>query len=146
MQHPAGNVSSLRCCVRSSGEPERLAGGAFANFPNESVVIKMEQCRGGNHASQDAFDRFYSEMLIEIGERPIGEDQAHVESDQRAAPPKHKAHESADVAVFLNAIAIVDPDERQVLHVVKDFEERNANKNVRSLSRRAVPVARLDLQ
>src|SRR6266487_2845904 len=127
MQQPAGNESSLRCYVRSSGEPERLAGGAFANFPDKSVVIKMEQRRGSNHASQDAFDRFYSEMGIEIGKRSIGENQTDVESDQRAAPPKHKAHESADIAIFLHTVAIVDPDKRKVLHVVKDFEERDAD-------------------
>src|SRR6266550_4779395 len=130
MQHPAGNESSLRCCVRSSGEPERLAGGAFANFPDESVVIKMEQRRGSNHASQDALDRFYSEMGIEISKRSIGKNQTDVESDERAAPPEHKAHESTDVAVFLHTVAIVDPDEREVLHIVEDFEERDANKNV----------------
>src|SRR5207247_10863485 len=28
------------------------------------------------------------------------------------------------------AVAIVDPDQREVLHVVENFEQRNANKNV----------------
>ena len=32
--------------------------------------------------------------------------------------------------VFLNPIAVVDPDQREVLHVVKNFEQRNSDENV----------------
>src|SRR4029079_5463015 len=54
-----------------------------------------------------------------------------IKANQRAAPTEHESHEPANVAVFLDAVAIVDPDQRQVLHVVKHFEQRNPNEDVR---------------
>ena len=70
-------------------------------------------------------------MRVEIRKRAVGENQADIEPNQRAAPPKYKAHEAADVAVLLHTIAVVNPDQREVLHVVKNFEQRNAHQNVR---------------
>src|SRR5438128_1464516 len=131
MYGPAREKTAQRHIGRPTGKPERLTGGAFANFPDKSVVIKMKQRGRRDYTSEDAFDRFYSEMGIEISKRAVGENQADVQSDERAASSKNKAHESADSAVFLHAVAIVDPDEREILHVVENFEERNANKNVR---------------
>src|SRR5206468_12644345 len=61
----------------------------------------------------------------------IGENEADVQSYQRTAPSENKAHEPTDIAVFLHAVAIVDPDEREILHVVEDFEERNTDENIR---------------
>ena len=91
----------------------------------------MKQRRRSDDSGEDAFNGLYSEMGIEIRERAIGENQADVQSNERAAPPKDKAHESADVAILLHPIAVVDPDEREVLHVVEDLEQRDADKNVR---------------
>src|ERR1700724_1540076 len=70
-------------------------------------------------------------MRINVRDRAIGEDQTDVESNERAAPAIHEAHKAADVAVFLDAVAIVDPDKRKVLHVMKNFEQRNADQNCR---------------
>src|SRR5262249_1746286 len=53
-----------------------------------------------------------------------------IEPDERAASSKHETHESADVAVLLHPVSVVDPDKREVLHVVKDFEQRNTYKNI----------------
>ena len=69
-------------------------------------------------------------MRIDKGKRAIGEDEADIKPNQRAAPSEHESHEPADVAVFLDTIAIVDPDERQVLHVVKNFKQRDADEDV----------------
>ncbi|PYJ77069.1 MAG: hypothetical protein DME69_11715 [Verrucomicrobia bacterium] len=91
----------------------------------------MKQRGCGDYASEDAFDRFDPEMGIEISKRAVSENQADVQSDERAASSENKTHEPTDIAVLLHAVAIVDPDEREILHVVEDFEERNANKNVR---------------
>src|SRR6266404_2609304 len=122
MQRPAREKTAQRYIGGSAGEPKGLARGAFPYFPDKSIVIKMEQRGSGDHAGENAFDGVYSEMRIKIRERAIGENQADVEPQQRSAPSKHEAHESADVAVFLHAVAIVDPDEREVLHVVEHFE------------------------
>src|SRR6266576_5811441 len=130
MQSPAWEKAAQRYIGGSAGESKGLARGALANFQDKSIVIEMQQRGGGDYAGENAFDGVYSEMRIKIRERTIGENQAEVEPHQRAAPSKHEAHESADVAVFLHAVAIVDPDEREVLHVVENFEQRNANKNV----------------
>src|SRR6266700_407680 len=131
MYGPAREKTSQRHIGRPTGKPERLTGGAFANFPDKPVVIKMKQRGCGDYASEDAFDRFDPEMGIEISKRAVSENQADVQSDERAASSENKTLESADSAVLLHAVAIVDPDEREILHVVEDFEERNANKNVR---------------
>src|SRR5437899_5254992 len=131
MYGPAREKPAQRHIGRSTGKSKRLTGGAFANFPDKSVVIKMKQRGSGDYASEDAFDRVYSQMGIEIRKRAVGENQADVQSNQRTAPSENEAHEPTDIAVFLHAVAIVDPDEREILHVVENFEERNANKNVR---------------
>src|SRR6266496_4298146 len=130
MQGPAWEKTAQRYIRCPASKPERLSRGALPHFPDKSVVIKMEQGGSGDYAGEDAFDDVYSEMRIEIRERAIGENQADIEPHQRAAASKHKAHESADVAVFFHAVAIVDPDQREVLHVVENFVQRKANKNV----------------
>ena len=91
----------------------------------------MEQRGRCDHASEDAFNSFYPKMRIKITERAIGEDQPDIEPDERAAPSKDEAHESADVAILLHTIAVVYPDEREVLHVVEDFEQCDTYKNIR---------------
>src|SRR5207249_1000617 len=48
-----------------------------------------------------------------------------------AAAPKDKTHESANGWILFYAGAIIDPDQRKILHVVKDFEERDTGKNIR---------------
>ena len=63
-------------------------------------------------------------------ERAIGEDEADVDADQGTAAAKNKPHEAAHRPVLFHTVAIVDPDERKVLHVVENFEERNPGENV----------------
>ncbi len=91
----------------------------------------MEQRGRGDHTGEDAFNGLYPEMGIEITERAIGKDQPDIKPNERTAPSKDEAHESTDVTVLLHSIAVVDPDKREVLHVVEDFEQRNTYKNVR---------------
>src|SRR5262249_52478621 len=118
---PAGEHPSQTHIGGSPRGPEGLSRRALSHFPDKSVVIKDEQRGSGDHAGQDAFDGVDAEIVIDECQRAISEDKAYIQADQRPAPSKHKPHESADVAVLLHAIAIVDPDQRQVLHVVKDF-------------------------
>jgi len=90
----------------------------------------MQQRRGGHHPGENPFDGLHPEMRIDEGNRAVGKDEADIKADQRAAPSEHESHKSPNVAVFLDAVAIVDPDERQVLHVVKNFEQRNPDEDV----------------
>src|ERR1044072_3168456 len=69
-------------------------------------------------------------MRIEITDRAISKDQANIEAHQRAAPSEHEAHESADVAILLHPIPVVDPDKREVLHVMENFKQRNADQDI----------------
>src|SRR5450759_3029246 len=131
MPCPTGQNATQRHISCSTAKTQRLARRTLPNFPDKSIVIKMEQCGSGDYAGENTLNDVDSEMRIEIRKRAIGENEADIESDQRAAPSKHKAHESADVAVFLDAVAIIDPHEREVLHVVENFEQRNADQNVR---------------
>src|SRR5207244_11199773 len=62
---------------------------------------------------------------------PGGEDQAHVKTDHRATAPEHETHKPADRTICLNPFAIIDPNQREVLDIVKYFEQRNADENAR---------------
>src|SRR5438093_3780219 len=116
---PTRNHTAERYVGGSSGEPERLTSRTLANFPDKSVVIKMQERGSGDHTRQDAFNRVDSEMRINEGERAIGENEANVKANQRSAPSEDEPHEPANIAVFLDAVAVVNPNERQVLHVVE---------------------------
>ena len=91
----------------------------------------MQQRGSSHHAGKDALNSVHADMRIDVRYGAIGQNEAYVESHKRTAPSKHETHESADVAVFLNPIAVIDPHKRQVLHVVKNFEQGNSNENVR---------------
>src|SRR6266542_430325 len=107
-----------------------LARGAIAHFPDESVVIKMKKTRRRHYAGEHTLYRLDFETGIEIAKGTVGKNQPDVEPNQRTAPAKNKPHEAADRAVFFHAAAIVNPDQRKVLHIVKQFEQRDARKNV----------------
>src|SRR5215510_1870746 len=127
---PARKHTAERYISSSTSEPERLARGTLANFPDKSVVVKMQQCGSGHHAGKDAFDRVDPEMRIDEGKRAVGENESDIKSNQRSAPSEDEPHKSANVPVFLDTVAIVNPDERQVLHVVENFEQRDPDENV----------------
>ena len=89
----------------------------------------MQERGGRDHAGEQTLDRFNAKMRIEISQRTVSEDQTDVETDERAAPPENKSHEAADRAVFFDTVAIVNPNKRKVLHIVKHFEQRDAHEN-----------------
>src|ERR1051325_10042469 len=91
----------------------------------------MQQRRSGHYAGENAFDHVHSDMRIDEGHRAVGEDEADIEANQRAASSEHEPHEPADVAVFLDAVAIVDPHERQILYVMKHLEQGDSDEDVR---------------
>src|SRR5207248_9145425 len=71
-------------------------------------------------------------MGIEISERAVGKNEAEIESNKRTTATENEAHESADVLILFDAVAIINPDQRKVLHVVKDFEQRDPDEKVRN--------------
>src|SRR5580765_3081799 len=127
---PTGEHTAERYISGSTGKPERLTRRALPNFPDKSVIIKMQQRRSGHYPGENPFDGIHSEMRIDEGNRAVGKDEADIKANQRAAPSEHESHESTNVAVFLDAVAIVNPDERQVLHVVKHLEQRDPDEDV----------------
>src|SRR5439155_26743844 len=46
----------------------------FPYFPNEPIVIKMQERGGGHDAGKHAFDSLDPDTRFEIAERPVGED------------------------------------------------------------------------
>src|SRR6266446_5457484 len=90
----------------------------------------MEEARCRHHPGEYTLDCLDVDTLFKNPERAIGEDKSDVDTNQRTAPSKNKPHETANRAVLFHAIAIVDPDEREVLHIVKNFEQRDPSKNV----------------
>src|SRR5207245_10731388 len=92
MQGPAGQKTARRNICCPAADAERLSSRFLAHFPDESVVIKMEQRRSGHYTSEDAFDYVDIDARLEITQRPVGEDQAHVKPHQRTAAPANEAH------------------------------------------------------
>ncbi len=89
----------------------------------------MQERGSGHHTCKYAFDYVDPNIRLEIAERPVGKDQADVNSNQRATAPEHETHKPTDRAVCLNPLTIVDPNQREVLDIVKHFEQCNANQN-----------------
>ena len=116
--------------ARAASDPKRFARRFLPNFPNKAIIVKMEQARCGNNASEDTLDRLDFKTGVEITERAVGENKTDVQPHQRTAPPKNKTHEPTDGAVLFHPVAIVNPDQGKVLHVMKNFEQRDAGENI----------------
>ena len=56
VQRPARKKTPCRNIRCPAADPERLSGRLLAHFPDESVVIKMEQRRRRHYSGEDAFD------------------------------------------------------------------------------------------
>src|SRR5438105_10963587 len=69
------------------------------------------------------------QMRLVITMRTISEEQPDIKTHQGAATAEHESHETADGSVALDSLAIVNPDQRQVLHVVKHFKQRDAHEH-----------------
>src|SRR5438067_9687853 len=115
---------------RSPGQSQRLPGGTFAHLPNKTVVIEMEQGRSGDDAGEDAFDCVDLELGVKIGKRAVGKNQTEIKTNKRAAASKHKTHKSADAFVFLDPVAIINPNQREVLHIVENLKQGDANEQI----------------
>src|SRR5438309_2751995 len=107
-----------------------FARRAVAYFPDESVVIKMKKTRCRHYAGEHTLHRLDFETGIEISEGTVGKNKPDVQPNQRTASSKNKTHEAADRAVLFHTAAIVNPDEREVLHIVKNLEQRDPRQNV----------------
>ena len=131
VQCPSRQKSAQAHIRGAAFESERLSRRFFANFPDKTVVIKMQKSRRCHDTREHARDGVHSNVGIQIADRAISHDQPDIESDQRSAPAKDETHESADGTVFLHPVPIVDPNNRKVLRVVKNLEERDAGQNIR---------------
>jgi len=90
----------------------------------------MKKTRCCHHAGQHALHSFDLKLGIEIRERTIRKNEPDVQSDQRTASSKNKAHKTTDGTVLFHTAAIINPDQREVLHIVIDFEQGDARQNV----------------
>ena len=90
----------------------------------------MEQRRSGDDAGEDAFDCVDLELGVKIGKRAVGKNQTEIKTNKRAAASKHKTHKSADAFVFLDPVAIINPNQREVLHIVENLKQGDANEQI----------------
>ena len=90
----------------------------------------MEQRRSGNDAGKNAFDGVDLQLRVKVGERAVGKYQTEIKTDERPAASKNKTHKSADAFVFLDPVAIVNPNQGEVLHVVENLKQRDANEQI----------------
>src|SRR5438094_9395087 len=95
----------------SSGQTEILACRAIAHFPDESVVVKMKKTRRRYYTGEHALHRFDLKLGVDISERTISKNKADIQSDQRTASSKNKAHKATDGIVLFHAAAVVNPDQ-----------------------------------
>src|SRR5438105_15746742 len=58
-----------------------------------------------------------------------GGDRTKRRTHERATAREHETHKPADGTVCLNPFTIVEPNQREVLDIVKYFEQCNANEN-----------------
>src|SRR4029453_11489062 len=114
----------------ATSHPKGLARPFLANLPNKTVIIKMEQTGRSDDSGEHARDRVHAEIGIQITDRAVSEHESNVQPHQPSAAAKDETHEAADRTIFLHAVAIVNPNDREVLHVVKNFEERDTGENV----------------
>src|SRR5436853_5840277 len=110
MQHPTRQKLERWRRYGSAGQTEMFARRAIAHFRDESVVIKMKKTRRRYYAGEHTLYRLDFETGIEIAKGIVGKNQPDVETDQRTASSKNKAHKTADGTVLFHTAAIVNPD------------------------------------
>ena len=127
---------------RSSGrmKVERPPGARIANFPDETVIVKMEQSRCRQEGDQNVPHRSRRDTFEKL-EAAKSETKTDVASDKCSAAAKQKRDEPADASLLLDPPSIEHPDNRQVLHVVKNLKHRRPDQQVRRPCVR-VPVER----
>src|SRR2546423_9128552 len=131
MPDPPGPTARCRqSSYPASVDAEHRSRLSFTDFPNESVVIKMEQSRCGDDANENMFDGLNGDTGRRQGDRAVGQNQADIYTDERAATPENETHEPADALIAFDSGAIIDPDNREILHVVENFKERNPDEDV----------------
>src|ERR1700687_2809039 len=90
----------------------------------------MQKAYRRHYTSEHTRHRFQSDGRIQVSDRTVSKDQSDIEPDQGSAATENESHEAADRAVLLHPVAIVNPNQGQVLDVVKDFEQRDARQNI----------------
>ena len=71
----------------------------------------MQQSRRGDDTHERTLKGVYSDKVAQVTKRAVSENETDIQTDERAAAPKHETHETADVAILFHAVAIVDPNE-----------------------------------
>ncbi|NJL28875.1 MAG: hypothetical protein HC897_13775 [Thermoanaerobaculia bacterium] len=107
-----------------------MAGRALTHLPDETIEIEVEQRRGHEHTLEHLFERLDRQPLGNVGERAVGEHQPHVKPGQRTAAAEEEAQQATQPLRRLDPLAIEQPDDREVLHVVEDLEQRHADQDV----------------
>jgi len=74
---------------------------------------------------------FHSDVRIQVTDGTVSQRPIDIEPNQGSAATENESHEPTDRAVFLDPVTVVNPNQRQVLHIVEDFEQGDAGENVR---------------
>ena len=117
--------------VATRAEAERLAHRGLADLPDEAVVVEVQQCRRRQQAGQDAAGGRAGNRARQVVQCAIRRDEADVQAGQAPASAEQEPRKRADARIAVDAIDVEDPHDRQVLHVVEDLEQRDADEHVR---------------
>src|SRR5262249_10823002 len=97
---------------------------------DESVEVKMQEGGRRYKPEEHMLNSLSVDPLREQFDVPVGKHHANVQADHGPASPEQKPHERTNLTSLVHTLAIVDPDNGEVLHVVKYFEQSNADYNV----------------
>src|SRR6266487_1992965 len=89
----------------------------------------MKQGRRSHYAGENTFNGFDADIRLGQTQPTVREHQAYIDAYECATAPEDKTHKPADRAIALDPFTVVNPDKRKVLHVVKHFEQCDADKN-----------------
>ena len=117
---------------------------ALADLPDETVEVEVEQGRGPDDGDQDVLQRDDRDALLQAADKAVADDQSDIEPEHRCTAAEQESREAANVGVAVDPFAVEDPDDGQILNVVKDLEDRDPEQDVVDLDHRVPPVGETD--
>ena len=116
----------------------------FTDLPDESIEIEGHHRRGPDDRDHQFFEGLAAQELGQLGPRAVGGHQRDVDDEHQPAATKQSACQASDRGTLFHPLAVEDPDDRQVLDIVKDLEQRDAHDDVVDHDHREPPEGEAD--
>ena len=106
--------SRLSCCL--------------ADFPDEAIVVIVEDRRGEQDAVKDALNCAIEHKVPCKCQRSIRGNQSEVQQDHPST--EYVLHKPSEIGIRVGSTAIDQPYDRQILDVMTDIEQGNTNQQI----------------